>query len=90
MKSRMTLTSKRQLVLCFLLFTLTVPLIGVHDLAEGSWQSLTIVISYESSYIWKGIEKAKNVSWLFHRKDGSSLSGISLNLGSWYHSFGEL
>lgn len=38
MKSRMTLTSKCQLVLHFLLFTLTVPLIGVHDHAEGSWQ----------------------------------------------------
>lgn len=36
MKSRMTLTSKCQLVLHFLLFTLTVPLIGVHDHAEGS------------------------------------------------------
>lgn len=36
MKSRMTLTSKCQLVLHFLLFTLTVPLIGVHNHAEGS------------------------------------------------------
>lgn len=38
MKSRMTLTSKCQLVLHYLLFTLTLPLIGVHDHAEGSWQ----------------------------------------------------
>lgn len=35
MKSRMTLTSKCQLVLHFLLFTLTVPLIGVHDRGEA-------------------------------------------------------
>lgn len=36
MKSRVTLTSKCQLVLHFLLFTLTVLLIGVQDHAEGS------------------------------------------------------
>lgn len=63
---------------------------SAHRCAEGSWQIWTIVISYTISYNWEEIEKAKNVSWLFCWKDGSSLLGISLNLGSRHHSFGEL
>ena len=61
-----------------------------HDPAEGSWQTWTRVISYTISYNWKEIEKAKNVSWLFCWKDGSSLLGISLNLASQHHWVGEL
>lgn len=68
---------------------------SAHRCAEQScWRLLayllTIVIPYTISYNWEEIEKAKNVSWLFCWKDGSSLLGNSLNLGSPHHSFVEL
>lgn len=46
MRSRMTLTSKCQLVLHFLLFTLTVPRTGVHNHAKGSLHIWTLLFFF--------------------------------------------
>lgn len=64
MKSRMTLTSKCQLVLHFLLFTLTILFTGVHNHTEGSFHISAIVTSYTISCNWEEIEKATNAFWL--------------------------
>lgn len=46
MRSRMTLTSKCQLVLHFLLFTLTVPRTGVHNHPNGSLHIWTLIFFF--------------------------------------------
>lgn len=102
MRSRMSLTSKCQLVLHFLLFTLTVPRTGVHNHAKGSlhiWtlyfllllsNFLKVVVEYE---LKKGSEeKAKGealcVCFFSWQRDGSLLWGHSLDLGRPHRLFG--
>lgn len=73
MKSRMTLTSKCQLVLHFLLFTLTVLRTGVHNHTQGSlhiWTLLFVYCHFCTEQVAVGkelkrLKKKKKAWWLF-------------------------